>query len=66
MKFSLPAVIAATCAAPAVAEIYMKEQFNDDVSEKILPIHYQRSWWSSFSLLENDKICVDFVRTLRE
>lgn len=49
MKFSLPAVIAATCAAPAFAEIFMKEQFNDDVSEKILPSHYQRSWWSSFS-----------------
>jgi hypothetical protein len=65
MKFSLPAVIAATCAAPAVAEIFLKEQFNDDVSAKILPIHYQRSWWSSFSQ-ENVKICVDFVRTLRE
>jgi len=30
MKFSLPVVIAATCAAPAVAEIFFKEQFNDD------------------------------------
>ena len=31
MKFSLLAVLA-TCAAPAAAEIYLKEQFNDDVS----------------------------------
>jgi hypothetical protein len=33
MKFSLLAVLAATCAAPAAAEIYLKEQFNDDVSQ---------------------------------
>ena len=32
MKFSLLTVLAATCAAPGVAEVYLKEQFNDDVS----------------------------------
>jgi len=30
MKFALPAVLAATCAAPAVAEVFFKESFNDD------------------------------------
>ena len=38
MKFSLLAVVAATCAAPAAAEIYLKEQFNDDVS------HLSQHW----------------------
>jgi hypothetical protein len=33
MKFSLLAVLAAVSAAPAVAEFYIKEQFNDDVSQ---------------------------------
>ena len=33
MKFALPAVLAATCIAPAVAEVFFKEQFNDDVSD---------------------------------
>jgi hypothetical protein len=32
MKFSLLAVLAASCVAPSAAEIYLKEQFNDDVS----------------------------------
>ena len=32
MKFSLSAVLAAACVAPSVAEIFMKEQFNDNVS----------------------------------
>lgn len=32
MKFSLLAVLAAASTAPAVAEFYLKEQFNDDVS----------------------------------
>eukprot|EP00980_Cylindrotheca_fusiformis_P003176 scaffold721_cov131-Cylindrotheca_fusiformis.AAC.66 len=36
MKFALPVVIAATCAAPVAAETFIKEQFNDDVSQ-ILP-----------------------------
>ncbi|CAJ1930251.1 unnamed protein product [Cylindrotheca closterium] len=30
MKFAFPAVLAATCAVPAVAEVFFKEQFNDD------------------------------------
>eukprot|EP00339_Tiarina_fusa_P018481 CAMPEP_0117027792 /NCGR_PEP_ID=MMETSP0472-20121206/20275_1 /TAXON_ID=693140 ORGANISM="Tiarina fusus, Strain LIS" /NCGR_SAMPLE_ID=MMETSP0472 /ASSEMBLY_ACC=CAM_ASM_000603 /LENGTH=402 /DNA_ID=CAMNT_0004735121 /DNA_START=48 /DNA_END=1256 /DNA_ORIENTATION=- len=30
MKFSLFAVVAATCAAPTAAEFFLKEQFNDD------------------------------------
>mmetsp|Transcript_30205 Transcript_30205/g.86213 ORF Transcript_30205/g.86213 Transcript_30205/m.86213 type:complete len:403 (-) Transcript_30205:179-1387(-) len=30
MKFSLCAVLAAACVAPSAAEIFMKEQFNDD------------------------------------
>ena len=34
MKFPLLAVIAATCAAPAAAEMYFKEQFNDEVRWK--------------------------------
>ena len=33
MKFSLLAVVAATCAAPTGAEFFLKEQFNDDVSQ---------------------------------
>lgn len=37
MKFALPAVLAATCIAPAVAEVFFKEQFNDDVSDVIGP-----------------------------
>jgi hypothetical protein len=36
MKFSLFAVLAATCASPAVAEVFFKEQFNDDVSVEIV------------------------------
>jgi len=32
MRFSLLAVLAAACAAPSSAEVYFKEQFNDDVS----------------------------------
>jgi hypothetical protein len=32
MKFSLLTVLAAASTAPAVAEFYLKEQFNDDVS----------------------------------
>lgn len=31
MKFSLCAVVAATCAMPGAAEVFLKEQFNDDV-----------------------------------
>jgi len=30
MKFSLLTILAATCAAPVTAEVYLKEQFNDD------------------------------------
>jgi len=30
MKFSFSAMLAATCVAPAVAEVFFKEQFNDD------------------------------------
>lgn len=33
MKFSLLAVLSATCVAPGVAEVFLKEQFNDDVSD---------------------------------
>jgi calreticulin len=30
MKFSLPAILAATCATSVTADVYRKEQFNDD------------------------------------
>ena len=32
MKFSLSAFLAVVAVAPASAEFYLKEQFNDDVS----------------------------------
>jgi len=45
MKFSLYAVICATLATPAVAEVFFKEQFNDDVSlETPGPSHDPLSW----------------------
>ena len=46
MKFALPAVLAATCAAPAVAEVFLKEQFNDEVS---VPMKHVHEWDWSFS-----------------
>lgn len=35
MKFSLLTVLAASVAAPATAEIYLKEQFDDVSSRKV-------------------------------
>ena len=46
MKFSLVAVLAATCASPTLAEFFFKEQFNDDVSAQLVvyPGHF---WYQS-------------------
>ena len=39
MKFSLIAVLSATCVSSAVGEVFLKEQFNDDVSvERVMTL----------------------------